>query len=47
MVAMNAQGKIVSNSPAIAMGAQVENKYISISRNINIDFKFYSELHMG
>ena len=37
---MNAQGKIMSNSPAIAMGAQVPNKYVSILRNINIESNF-------
>ena len=47
MVEMNAQVKIVNNSPAIEMGAQVKIAYISMRRDINIGSKFYSELHLG
>ena len=45
MVAMNVQGKIVNNSPAISIAAQVQIAYISFGRDIHI--KFYSELHLG
>ena len=45
MAAMSVQGKIVNNSPAISIAAQVQIAYISIRGDINIGFS--SELHLG